>query len=99
MRRARSHVIERGLATVPDDERVEVIETPPYLRGVMPFAAYYQPAQFDRSPVGVYIVTPDVDGDPGAMREHYRAAISNTSIHEAYRATTCSSRWRPGTPP
>ena len=30
------------------------------------------------------MVTPDVDGDPGAMREHYRASISNTSIHEAY---------------
>ena len=84
MRRARTHIIERGLATVPDDERVDVIETPPYLRGVIPFAAYYQPAQWDTNPVGVYIVTPDVDGDPGAMREHYRAAISNTSIHEAY---------------
>ena len=84
MHRARTHIIERGLATVPDDERVEVIETPAYLRGVMPFAAYYQPAQWDRDPVGVYVVTPDVDGDPGAMREHYRAAISNTSIHEAY---------------
>jgi uncharacterized protein (DUF885 family) len=84
MRRARTHIIERGLATVPDDERVDVIETPPYLRGVIPFAAYYQPAQWDPDPVGVYIVTPDVDGDPGAMREHYRAAISNTSIHEAY---------------
>ncbi|HET9851822.1 MAG TPA: DUF885 domain-containing protein [Candidatus Limnocylindrales bacterium] len=84
MRRARSHIIERGLATVPEDERVDVIETPPYLRGVIPFAAYYQPAQWDPDPVGVYIVTPDVDGDPGAMREHYRAAISNTSIHEAY---------------
>jgi uncharacterized protein (DUF885 family) len=84
MRRARTHIIERGLATVPDDERVDVIETPPYLRGVIPFAAYDQPAQWDSDPVGVYIVTPDVDGDPGAMREHYRAAISNTSIHEAY---------------
>ena len=84
MRRARAHIIERDIATIPGDERVEVIETPPYLRGVMPFAAYYQPARWDANPVGVYVVTPDVDGDPGAMREHYRAAISNTSIHEAY---------------
>ena len=84
MRRARAHLIEHDLATVPDDERVEVIATPPYLRGVLPFAAYFQPARWDPSPVGIYVVTPDVDGDPGAMREHYRAAISNTSIHEAY---------------
>jgi uncharacterized protein (DUF885 family) len=84
MRRARAHLIERALVTVPDDERVEVIATPPFLRGVMPFAAYFEPAKFDRSPVGIYVVTPDVDGDPNAMREHYVAAISNTSIHEAY---------------
>jgi uncharacterized protein (DUF885 family) len=84
MHRARQHLIDHDLATVPSDERVEVIATPPYLRGVMPFAAYFQPARFDASPIGIYVVTPDVDGDPGAMREHYRAAISNTSIHEAY---------------
>jgi uncharacterized protein (DUF885 family) len=84
MRRARQHLIDHAIATVPPDERVEVIATPPYLRGVLPFAAYFQPAHFDPSPVGIYVVTPDVDGDPGAMREHYRASISNTSIHEAY---------------
>jgi uncharacterized protein (DUF885 family) len=84
MARARRHLIEHDIATVPDDERVDVIATPPYLRGVLPFAAYYEPARWDRSPVGTYVVTPDVDGDAGAMREHYRAAISNTSIHEAY---------------
>jgi uncharacterized protein (DUF885 family) len=84
MDRARRHLIEHDIATVPPDERVEVIATPPYLRGVLPFAAYFQPARWDPSPVGIYVVTPDVDGDPGAMREHYRAAISNTSIHEAY---------------
>jgi uncharacterized protein (DUF885 family) len=84
MARARRHLIEHDIATVPDDERVDVIATPPYLRGVLPFAAYYEPARWDPSPVGTYVVTPDVDGDPGAMREHYRAAISNTSIHEAY---------------
>ena len=84
MGRARRHLIEHDLVTVPPDERVEVIATPPYLRGVMPFAAYFEPARWDSSPVGIYVVTPDVDGDPGAMREHYRASISNTSIHEAY---------------
>jgi uncharacterized protein (DUF885 family) len=84
MARARQHLIDHDIATVPPDERVEVIETPPYLRGTLPFAAYFEPARYDPSPVGVYVVTPDVDGDPGAMREHYRASISNTSIHEAY---------------
>ena len=84
MRRARAYLIEHGIVTVPDDERVEVIATPPYLRGVMPFAAYFEPARWDPSPVGVYVVTPAVDDHPDALREHYRASISNTSIHEAY---------------
>lgn len=84
MRRARAYLIERDLVTVPADERVEVIETPEYLRRVVPFAAYFSPAPFDPDPVGIYVVTPSVDHDPNAMREHSLASISNTSIHEAY---------------
>lgn len=84
MLRARAHLVERGLVSVPDDERIEVLETPPYLRNVVPFAAYFAPAPFDPDSKGVYIVTPSVHGDPNAMREHNRASISNTSIHEAY---------------
>ncbi|MCI0583609.1 MAG: DUF885 domain-containing protein [Chloroflexi bacterium] len=84
MARARRHLAEHGLVSLPDDERVEVVATPSYLRRVMPFAAYFAPAPFDPSPVGTYVVTPSVDDDPAAMREHYRASISNTSIHEAY---------------
>ena len=84
MGRARRHLVERGLVTLPDDERVEVVATPAYLRRVMPFAAYFAPAPFDPSPIGTYVVTPSVDDDPDALREHYRASISNTGIHEAY---------------
>ncbi len=84
MARARAHLVERELVTVPPDERIEVVETPEYLRNVIPFAAYFSPAPFDADPKGIYIVTPSVDGDANAMREHNRASISNTSIHEAY---------------
>ncbi len=84
MFRARAHLIERDLVTVPDDERIDVIATPEYLRKVLPFAAYFEPAAFDPDPKGIYVVTPSVDGDPAAMREHNFASISNTSIHEAY---------------
>jgi uncharacterized protein (DUF885 family) len=84
MARARAYLVEHDLVTVPDDETIDVIETPEYLRSVMPFAAYFAPARFDADTRGLYVVTPAVDNDPNAMREHYRAAISNTSIHEAY---------------
>ena len=84
MLRARQHLIDRDLVTVPPDERIEVIETPEYLREVLPFAAYFSPAPFDPDPKGIYVVTPSVGDDPEAMREHNWASISNTSIHEAY---------------
>lgn len=84
MLRARAHLIERDIVTVPDDERISVVPTPEYLRNVMPFAAYYEPPKFDPTPTGIYIVTPSVGNDPNAMREHNRSSISNTSIHEAY---------------
>ncbi len=81
---ARQYLIDHELVTVPTDERIDVVATPEYLRNVLPFAAYFEPATFDPSPNGIYVVTPSVDGDPSAMREHNFASISNTSIHEAY---------------
>ncbi len=84
MLRARQHLIDNGIVTVPPNERIEVIETPEYLRNVIPFAAYFEPPKFDRDPSGIYVVTPSVGDDPNAMREHNWGSISNTSIHEAY---------------
>jgi len=84
MVRARQYLIDHDIATVPPDERIEVVSTPEYLRNVVPFAAYFSPPKFDPQPKGIYIVTPSVGNDPNAMREHNFSAISNTSIHEAY---------------
>jgi uncharacterized protein (DUF885 family) len=84
MVRSRRHLIEKQIVSVPDDERIDVIATPEYLRNVIPFAAYFPPPKFDLKPKGIYIVTPSVGNDPNAMREHNRSSISNTSIHEAY---------------
>ena len=84
MLRARAHLIEHDIVTVPDDERIAVVPTPEYLRNLVPFAAYFEPPKFDRDPSGIYIVTPSVGNDPNAMREHNYSSISNTSIHEAY---------------
>ena len=84
MVRARTHIIERGIATMPPGEQISILPTPEYLRTVIPFAAYFEPPKFDAQPSGIYIVTPAVRDDPNAMREHNYASISNTSVHEAY---------------
>ena len=82
MDRARAFVVEHGLATPPQEDHLNVIETPSFIRHLIPFAAYYEPAKFDQTPVGTYIVTPP--STPEMMREHNRSSISNTSVHEAY---------------
>jgi uncharacterized protein (DUF885 family) len=82
MERARRFVVEHDLATIPPGEELIVTETPSFLRHLMPFAAYFEPAKFDPVALGTYIVTPPET--PSMMREHNRAAISNTSVHEAY---------------
>ncbi|MDQ1323176.1 MAG: hypothetical protein QG587_511, partial [Chloroflexota bacterium] len=56
MRRARAYLIEHDIVTVPDDEVIDVIATPEYLRSVMPFAAYFSPARFDADQRGIYVV-------------------------------------------
>jgi uncharacterized protein (DUF885 family) len=82
MAAARRFVIDHDLATMPADDTLMVIETPSYLRHLIPFAAYYDPPRFDARPTGTYIVTPPET--PEMMREHCYASISNTSVHEAY---------------
>jgi uncharacterized protein (DUF885 family) len=84
MNRARAHIVARDIVTLPAGEAISVRPTPEYLRMVIPFAAYFEPAKFDKHPSGIYIVTPSVGDDPNAMREHNYASISNTSVHEAY---------------
>lgn len=77
---ARAFVAERGLATIPDGEELHVEETPPFLRPVIPFAAYEPPAYFDSRQLGIYIVTRQEDD----LGEHNRPSVLNTSVHEGY---------------
>ncbi len=86
MDEARSFVRDHDIATLPAGEQLSVIETPEFLRSVIPFAAYYPAPKFDsgHDRRGIYVVTPSVDGEAGALREHNHSSIYNTCIHEAY---------------
>jgi len=84
MMRARAYIAEQDLATLPTDDVLEVMPTPRHMRSMLPLAAYFDPAAFDRPIRGIYVVTPSVDNDPAAMLEHNWASIVNTSVHEAY---------------
>ena len=80
---ARSFVVERKLATVPEREHLKMMETPEFMRPVAPLAGQFEPGKFDNSMTGLFILTPD-ESNPGLMKEHSYAVIGNTTAHEAY---------------
>ncbi|MEO8625099.1 MAG: DUF885 family protein, partial [Candidatus Limnocylindrales bacterium] len=43
MAQSRQFIVDHDLATIPQGETLRVIETPEYMRGVVPFAAYFSP--------------------------------------------------------
>lgn len=75
---AREFVVARGIATVPDVP-LDVVETPTFLRHLIPFAAYIAPARFASPRRGVYLVTPKVE-----LSSFPRADTRNVTVHEAY---------------
>jgi len=83
MREARDFVEAKGLATLPPLESMKVIETPAYLRHLIPFAAYSSPGKFEKTRQGLYLVTP-VEDKPEMLREHSYAGTRNTAVHEGY---------------
>jgi len=79
--KAKKFVIENKIATMPKSEELLVIETPIYMRHFIPFAAYFQPAKFDKKQLGIYVVTPTEQGN---FERYNYADIHNTSVHEGY---------------
>ena len=83
MEDSRRFLLERNLATIPPNEELRVIETPTYIRHVIPFAAYSSPARFEPRQQGFYMVTP-VEDEPEMLREFSYAGVRNTAVHEGY---------------
>lgn len=87
--RARGFVLQRRLATLPEGERLHVVETPAFQRTVTPFAAYVAPAPFEDTKEGFLWVTPPPAEAPPEVRsrmlqDHLRPAIPATVVHETY---------------
>lgn len=82
IQRARDFLLARDLATVPDGERLVVIETPDFMRHVAPFAAQFEPGKFTGDRTGLFLVTPS--DNPETIKDHCYALISNVAVHEGY---------------
>lgn len=80
--KTRRFIVEKQIIELPAGEYVEVIETPSYLKPLLPFAAYMSPEVFHYSNAGLYMVTKH---DSIEMLKHFNIYdILNTTVHEAY---------------
>lgn len=83
MERAKRFVVENNIATVDEDIKLYVKETPSFLAPLIPFAALVLPGRFEKTQEGIYIVTrPKKIEDLGKDANY--PSIQNTAVHEAY---------------
>ena len=75
-------IIEKEVVELPPMERVEIIETPEFMRPLLPFAAYIPPEVFSWDYTGIFLVTPPTNEE--MLKHHNTYDIMNTVIHEAY---------------
>jgi hypothetical protein len=84
MHRARALVERLGLMTIPDGPLV-VTPTPPYLRPVIPFAAYLPPGALSADRTGRFFVSaPTCATAEAELRDHCEYGIAATTVHEGY---------------
>jgi hypothetical protein len=87
--KARAWMTEKSLVAIPDWEKLEVVETPEFLRSTIPYAAYSRPGPLDAARIGHFYVTPVEKGASAEEVEEQLAAhnvydIPGTVWHEAY---------------
>ncbi len=73
-----------GLFDVPQDYRLEVVETPPPLRSSIEGAAYYPAPPFKKTGVGMFYVTTSGNNDIADLKKNNRASIADLSAHEGF---------------
>ncbi len=87
--RARQYMIDQKIVGIPEWEKLQVVETPAFLRSSVPYAAYSRPGPLDASRIGHFYVTPVAKDAPRDVQERQLAAhnvydIPGTVWHEAY---------------
>ncbi len=88
MDRARAFVNDRNLVSVPTGS-LDLVQTPPFMEPLIPFAAYQPPGQLLAERTGYFYVTvPNGGGEPETLdrmlREHCLHGLTATAVHEGY---------------
>jgi uncharacterized protein (DUF885 family) len=87
--RTKTFVKDADIVTFPEDERLEVVETPDYMRDIIPFAAYYCLGPYEESNTGQLWVTPVTETDAEKQRQllmdgHNLYRLPSIVLHETY---------------
>jgi len=89
MNGAKQYVIDHEIATIPAGESLKIVETPVYLRPIIPYAAYMPPGIFEEQQDGIFVVTPVDPNAPAEAQEqklkgHFNVKLPVVALHEAY---------------
>ena len=95
--RVKRFIEEKGIAKVPEKDRLLLTETPLYERPIIPYAAYLPPAPLEKNPRGIFYVTPPFGSAAkirALLREHSIQEVRLTVIHEAYPGHHLQFSWQ-----
>jgi uncharacterized protein (DUF885 family) len=87
--RCRTFLVHHELVTFVDDERCDVVPSPPFQRPVLAVASYFQPPPFKPSRIGRFNVPYPPDGTPAdevakRLADNGYHVIPTITAHEAY---------------
>jgi len=80
--RAVSFGREQAMFDIPQEYKLDILPTPPVLRGGAG-AAYYMAPPFKKAGVGRFYLTP-TGNDPARLKLNHQASIADTAIHEGF---------------
>ncbi|MDH5448339.1 MAG: DUF885 domain-containing protein [Candidatus Bathyarchaeota archaeon] len=83
MEEAKRFLIKNNIATVHEEDKLVIEQTPAFIAPLIPFAAMMMPSRFDKPMIGVYLVTRPKDTANLGSHLNY-VSIKNTAVHEAF---------------
>jgi len=98
MESAKRFVIDHDIASIPEQENLRIIETPVYLRPIIPYAAYMPAGIFEEKQEGVFVVTPvaanaSAEEQEQTLKGHFNVKLPVTALHEAYPGHHLQLTW------
>lgn len=80
---AKEYVKKHDIATIYEEDKLHIIETPSFAAPLIPFAGLIAPGPFDKKQEGIYVVTRPSDSKN--LGKHLNIpSIPGIAVHEAY---------------